>query len=176
MQLRSFSLSAVALGLFFGLAGCGGANLKTVKVPVTVTLDGRPLEGATISLLPVAADGGETTGRPASGLTGSDGTCNLSTFSTGDGVVPGNYKITVSKEEIKDSYSSGGGSRDPSEQMKNMYGGFVKDMAASKGAQKKNKNQIPASYADASKTPYKNVKLPPPEGKLTLELKSTGGS
>ncbi len=73
--------------------GCGGGGKKrTVPVEGRVTIDGVPLEGATVLFHPT------TSGRQiAHGITGKDGQFRLTSFNTGDGAEPGAYKIVVNK-------------------------------------------------------------------------------
>ena len=66
---------------------------KPAKILGTLTLDGKPVEGTSVMLVPVADDG-----RPASALTGKDGSFRLTTFKVGDGALSGEYKIIVTKE------------------------------------------------------------------------------
>src|SRR6266511_1250628 len=76
------------LPLLVGL-GCSGGG-KPVKVEGVATLDGKPLPAAMIQFIP---DGG---GVPANGVTGTDGTFRLTTYSSSDGAMPGTYKVLVS--------------------------------------------------------------------------------
>lgn len=64
----------------------------TSPVTVTVLQEGKPLPKATVCLIntaPNAASG--------SGISGEDGKVPITTFEHGDGLVPGNYKVTVRK-------------------------------------------------------------------------------
>src|SRR5207244_2338143 len=81
----SLALPAVFL---LACAGCGGAA-KPVNVEGIVTLDGKTLEGANVTFMPV----GE--GRPASGSTNAEGRFRLTTFSTNDGALRGEYRVVV---------------------------------------------------------------------------------
>jgi hypothetical protein len=89
-------LSRLAGGLFLVvpfLLGCSSEpSVGAVPVTGTVTLDGKPVEGATISFVP---DGDSSLS--ASGLTDASGNFRLTSVSPGDGAVPGKYKVTVSK-------------------------------------------------------------------------------
>jgi len=87
----------VAVSLLF-LPGCGGQKLpegmpKPTPTTLTILQDGAPLEGALVSLFPMEAgsrwDGG--------GVTDSNGKAKMKTLGQYDGVVPGNYKVTVKK-------------------------------------------------------------------------------
>src|SRR5438046_2180107 len=69
--------------LLLAQAGCGGAGGKPVKVEGVVTLDGKPLDRALVSFIPVAQGGHQ-----ANGQTGLDGTFHLTTYTSGDGALP----------------------------------------------------------------------------------------
>jgi uncharacterized sulfatase len=75
-------------------AGAGNP-FKGKLVPVTgvVRLEGKPLEGATVTLLPVG-----DRGLPASATTQKDGSYRLATFQEGDGAMPGDYCVLVTTE------------------------------------------------------------------------------
>ncbi|HET6576642.1 MAG TPA: hypothetical protein VFG68_23795 [Fimbriiglobus sp.] len=67
-----------------------------LDVNVEVALDGRPLAGATVTLVPEKIMGSTT--RSASAVTDQEGTGYLTTEGdTGDPVAPGYYRIKVSK-------------------------------------------------------------------------------
>lgn len=83
--------SFVLLAVSFAAAGCG-ASLKPVTG--TVTLDGTPVDGASVTFI---SEDGSTT---ASGITDSTGTFKL--YSAGkEGTSPGKYKVTVIKTPAK---------------------------------------------------------------------------
>ena len=71
------------------VAGCGKKG-SLVPLCGTVTLDGRPLDNATVHF--IAQDSGC---RDALGSTDADGVFHLSTFKSGDGAFPGKYKVVV---------------------------------------------------------------------------------
>jgi hypothetical protein len=75
------------------LAGCGPSRPETVPVSGRVTLDGRPVEGATVMFSP------EAEGRPATGTTDAEGNFTLKTFEPGDGALLGKHRVTVTKVE-----------------------------------------------------------------------------
>lgn len=66
----------------------------TQPVTGTVTLNGTPVDGATVTFQPIDASG-----KAAVGLTDSAGTYVLTTFESNDGALSGSYKITVIKTE-----------------------------------------------------------------------------
>jgi len=70
------------------VAGCGKG--ETVPLQGTVTLDGRPLQGATVHF--IAQD---PEGRDAIGSTDAEGVFRLSTFERDDGALRGRYKVIV---------------------------------------------------------------------------------
>jgi len=75
------------------LAGCGGSKLATVKVTGTVTFDGQPLEGASISFTPQT----EGQGHPGYAITDSKGEYKLQTMlgAAGAGTTPGVYLVAI---------------------------------------------------------------------------------
>jgi hypothetical protein len=78
------------------LAGCGTKAVGvdgTVPVTGTVTQKGAPLAGATVTFAPSG------TARSASGVTDPQGKFALTTLKPGDGAMPGEYKVTVTKME-----------------------------------------------------------------------------
>ena len=141
-------------------AGCGGGP-KTYKVDGIVTLDGKPLAGATVAFMPQAEDG-----HLARGLTDQDGKFQLSTFGTNDGAVRGEYKVTVIKEGTSGPAPEAG--------MKNMESMFMKKTPDGKKAmmeaRRKTPSIVPEVYGDATKTPLKETV--PPSGTVRLELNS----
>jgi hypothetical protein len=96
--------------------GCNsaGSNLpKTVPAMGVVTLDGKPVEGAQVVI------GNETTG--ASAITNSSGHFSLRTFTEKDGVLPGDYKVQVSKT-IEEKIAGAKGSVDGGDPVRYVFG------------------------------------------------------
>jgi hypothetical protein len=93
---RSRTRRLVPAGLAVLLAAAVGCGGKFTPVPVggVVTLDGKPVEGATIYFYAV---GDEKDGRPAHGTTDKAGAFRLSTLGNEDGALPRNYKVVVTK-------------------------------------------------------------------------------
>ncbi|MCA9193467.1 MAG: carboxypeptidase regulatory-like domain-containing protein [Planctomycetales bacterium] len=79
-------------------AGCGDPGIGTVPVKGKVLVDGNPLEGVVVVFNP--SEG--SSGRAASGRTDAQGIYALTTVVNGDGALPGDYKISVSKYENED--------------------------------------------------------------------------
>ena len=88
MSTRShFAVIALAC---LACIGCGDGM---IDLKARVTLDGKPLEGASVVLYGT----GETKNRPAAGMTNADGNVTFTTFRPEDGVLPGDYKVVVIK-------------------------------------------------------------------------------
>ena len=148
-------------GLIFTTAGCGTA--KATKVEGVVTLDGKPLPGATVSFMPV----GE--GRPASGRTDSDGSFRLTTFATDDGALPGTYKVVVMVQDADDKLvgrSPGTFTEEEKRESRMTMTPKGKKMAALK----KPRSTLPKIYSDVKQTPLQQVV--PPSGDIELALRS----
>ena len=92
---RMAVMVAMAVSLVFvSLAGgCqrGPARPKTVPVDVTVSYKDKLVSGATVVFVP--KDGP----RGAVGRTDAQGRAKLMTFVTGDGAMPGSYRVTIDK-------------------------------------------------------------------------------
>jgi hypothetical protein len=85
---RIVTLGAVAILV---LAGCGYRRPGLVTVTGTVTLDGEPVEAASVSFAPVAG------GRQANGGTNDKGIFFLSSYSSRDGAILGKHRVSVTK-------------------------------------------------------------------------------
>ncbi|HVK15727.1 MAG TPA: carboxypeptidase-like regulatory domain-containing protein [Fimbriiglobus sp.] len=145
-------------------AACGG-SAKPVKVSGRISLDGKPLPGATVVFTP--ADGN---GNIASGRTNSDGEFRLTTFSTDDGAVPGDYKITVKIDEVP-NMPGGGNPMQMNEAQKREF--FMRNSPKQREAEEKKKKAdsvVPAAYRDITKTPLKQ--RVPADGKVEIDLES----
>lgn len=85
-RILSFAF-AILIG---GVTGCGDAMFD---LQAKVTLDGQPLEGASVTLVGI----GKQSQRPAVGISDAEGLVQFTTFQPGDGVAPGEYKVVISK-------------------------------------------------------------------------------
>ena len=88
-------LAAVAAGMS-GCSDVGGAG----RVPVTgnIKLDGKPLAGASVTFIGT----GTTPSLGGVGITDQAGNFSVSHFRAGEGLEPGEYKVTVSKLVLSD--------------------------------------------------------------------------
>jgi hypothetical protein len=145
-------------------AGCGG---KYTPVPVSgvVTLDGRPVEGATVYFYAV---GDDKDGRPAFGTTDKDGVFRLSTMGHEDGALPRRYKVVVTKYvptipnlKIPDFPDTIEG--------RNARADFMYRTFEDKGIPPFT-NALPARYGDSASTPFECTV----EKKMTVTLELTG--
>ena len=83
----------VLVALLVGCGETGDTNRpKTVPVTGSVTYNGQPVEGATVTFVT-----GGSGGRGALGTTDASGKFQLTTFEAGDGAIPGSYKVTIAK-------------------------------------------------------------------------------
>lgn len=81
-----------------GLPGCGrGGRIPAVPAGGTVSFRNRPLETGTITFVPAS-------GRPAHGEI-ENGRFTMTTYSPGDGAVPGKHRVGVASEAIPERYS-----------------------------------------------------------------------
>jgi hypothetical protein len=87
------ALAAALAVLTLAAAGCAD-KYAPVSVSGVVTLEGKPVEGATVYFYAV---GDAHDGRPAHGTTDKDGAFRLSTLGDGDGALRRNYKVVVVK-------------------------------------------------------------------------------
>lgn len=87
-SIEHAAVVAAALVLSLSATGCGPSRPAVVPAAGIVTLDGKPLAGGFIRLVPAAS-------RPATGAIGPDGRFTLGTFAESDGCVPGTHGVEV---------------------------------------------------------------------------------
>jgi len=93
--MKNFSCLILFCCVPLVLSGCGPANpFGTVPVTGTITVNGEPMEGVSISFTPA-----DESGMTAYGMTIADGTFQLTTGGApfGTGAKPGSYRVTFSK-------------------------------------------------------------------------------
>jgi hypothetical protein len=91
----NYRLMIVAALLALPTVGCGDGTSEPKLVPLsgTVTLNGKPLEGATIVFVPAQGNKEQTS---ATDITGAEGNYKAMTGSR-NGVAPGRYTVIVEK-------------------------------------------------------------------------------
>ena len=100
MQHRTFF--ATILTGFFVLAfvGCNNPDSRYVRVTGTITYNGLPVEGATVTFMAV-----DSNGESGSGRTNANGMYVLTSpgaINAGTGVLPGEYTVRVAKIHVEE--------------------------------------------------------------------------
>ena len=129
MNARRFGCLMLALVVF----GCGQAvdpnRPKTVPVTGTVTYNGEPVEGATVTFI---ATSGQARGAVAT--TDASGKFSATTFDPGDGAIPGSYKVMIAKTVLEPAgpdAAPGLDGEEPSDVAKDMLPAKYKDATQS---------------------------------------------
>ncbi|MGQ9914990.1 MAG: carboxypeptidase-like regulatory domain-containing protein [Thermogutta sp.] len=95
--LSGLAVAAIVLG---GACNRGSNKPKTYPVTGTVTLNGQPVPGATVNFTPKEqAPPGQSGPQAASAVTDEQGKYQIGTFAKGDGALPGEYLVSVTKYE-----------------------------------------------------------------------------
>ncbi len=147
-------------------AGCGTGSGGLTKIGGTLHWeDGTPISQAAIHFIPEATDG-----KPASGFSGSDGSFDITTFNSGDGISPGKYKVVVTKTDPKDVVGGVGPQGPPQDADLTK---LMKEAWMKKGGSATKSNEptslLPAVYANPKTTPL--VATIPGPSKIELKLK-----
>ena len=143
---KILAVSFLLLGLVIS-TGCT-KDLGYRKLTGTVTMDGQPLAGATLTFY---ADG--TGGEGGSGLTGADGKYEVTAGNSpegGLGLKPGTYKVTIVKmeervDEDEEAFNKGEITYDELQNRKAKKGAYAKTA--------KPNRLTPAKYASTFDTP-----------------------
>lgn len=141
-------LSGLSLVVLLALVGCSESNPSTGAVSGTLQWeDGKPVSGANIRFVPAAAGG-----REASAYTGKDGEFILSSFRPGDGAIPGEYTVVITKmANTGDEPVATPTGTSPEDMAKAMKAAYDK----AKAAGKKVTDPIPALYESEKTSPLK---------------------
>jgi hypothetical protein len=156
---RTIAILLLTLGL------CVGCNSKgTVNVKAHLTLDGQPLEGASVTLIGIEG----TNLRPATGVSDAAGNVTFTSFEPNDGVLPGEYKVLVSKAP-----------KSLQEEYKRMDPNDPEDMARLQAHERSanvpyTPSLLPKAYLNASETPL-TMKVPPENQPVEFALDSSLG-
>ena len=98
IQYRNFLLSLSVLLLCF--CGCSSSDGNIGWVEGVVTLDGAPVEGATVRYYPASGE------RGSSGKTDENGHYDLRYTRSQKGAIIGEHKVTISTEVLGDGYGT----------------------------------------------------------------------
>jgi hypothetical protein len=132
------------------VAGCGSEEDKISLVPVkgTITMNGKPLEGATVSFVP---DAGNKFNTPGVDTTGPEGNYMIR-FKSRSGLSPGKYTVVV-EQSVNPTFAG-----EMSEPMKNdpMMLQIAADAASQAGAKKKTAPAITKKEFEAQVASEKN--------------------
>ncbi len=146
--MRAFvdSISVVLVSMC--VIGCSGApDDRPAVVPVTgkITYKGKPVAEAFVTF------SSEKSPRPANGTTDSDGRFSLTTFSTDDGAIPGEYQVLVTKS-VSRGVSSDPGLANAPDLSKGLPTGYSSAVSEKTGKVNlpSGENQLPAKYADGT--------------------------
>lgn len=90
--MRFFGLCCTVGLLGLILSGCGGGSGGLLPVKGTVTLDDKPLAGATVTFQPLEAGGS-----PSYGQTDASGSYTLEFAAGKPGAMPGKHQVRISK-------------------------------------------------------------------------------
>lgn len=124
------------------LTGCGAGADRPALVPVsgTVTYNGTPVDGATVTF-----GTSDAAARSPSGVTDSSGRFKLTTYDTNDGAPVGEYTVTIAKFEAAEGVSTDMGSSP--EKMKEFMAKQTGQMSGQATVEAA-KAKLPAKYAD----------------------------
>ena len=92
-----FCVISLGLAVASTISGCGYRRAPQVKTSGTVTLDGSPVEGASLMFIP-------DSGRPASAVTNTNGEFFVSSYGGNDGLPSGNYRVVATQFVLKERY------------------------------------------------------------------------
>ena len=149
--LASFSIMAVV--------GCGGSKWPpTYKSSGTVTLDGTPVERATITFYPLDGQ------KPANATTDANGNYELTSFNAGDGATPGSFGVAIQKFPAIEIETIPGGT--PYDESMNT------DEGPSPDSEKDPVNELPEKYSNHEKSGLSATVVTDGENVFTFELKS----
>lgn len=127
-------ISLLLLAFCILVSGCSDGKLKTYPVSGVVTMNGEPVDGATVTFSPVK----ENEGDAAIGKTNEKGEYNLQTANgrADGGTTPGNYIVMIKKSEAKAT------------------GRIIRDSSGNSSEEKLPISVLPAQYGSFS-SPFK---------------------
>ena len=142
-----------------GFVGCGGPKWPpTYKCSGVVTLDGAPVDRATITFYPLDGQ------KPANATTDANGNYELTSFNAGDGATPGAFGVAIQKFPAIEIEAVPGGK--PFDESNNT------DEGPSPDSEKDPVNQLPEKYSNHEKSGLSATVVTDGENVFTFELKS----
>ena len=142
-----------------GFVGCGGPKWPpTYKCSGVVTLDGAPVDRATITFYPLDGQ------KPANATTDANGNYELTSFNAGDGATPGAFGVAIQKFPAIEIEAVPGGK--PFDESNNT------DEGPSPDSEKDPVNQLPEKYSNHEKSGLSATVVADGENIFTFELKS----
>ena len=124
----------------------------------TVTLDGTPVERATITFYPLDGQ------KPANATTDANGNYELTSFNAGDGATPGSFGVAIQKFPAIEIEAIPGGT--PYDESMNT------DEGPSPDSEKDPVNELPEKYSNHEKSGLSATVVTDGENVFTFELKS----
>ena len=164
MRSHSCHQKYFCLPLLFVIAlcssGCGQSGTPVEFVQGVVTLDGTPLEGATVFFSPKGSEG-----IGAAGRTQSDGsfTLNAQGAEPGAGTKTGDYSVTINKVEMPELVDIG--TDDP------RYGTREQERLEQEALNAKPKVIVPEKYNSAETSPF-TAKVESGSNTFTFDISS----
>jgi hypothetical protein len=156
MYLRQRSTAWLGAALLaLGAAGCGGGNASVYPVKGQITFEGKPMRGGgTIAFIPLSKQDGKAPG----GEIAEDGTYVLSTYTSGDGSMTGEFRVVITQVVEQEP----GASEDGQKVSKTTFAVPPAD-------------RIPAIYADPNNSPLTAKVEAKNPNELNFELKRQAG-
>lgn len=159
---------ALSISFMFGCGSDDSGHPPTYPVTGSVRLNGKAVDGATVTFFLTEGKGS------AVGSTGADGKFSLSTFSPNDGAVAGQYKVSITK------YSTAVPVNPTTPPQGQIASGAI-DVAnyappatsggGTSGGTSGPKNSLPAKYANADSSALRALVSDQGENKFDFELK-----
>ena len=142
-----------------GFVGCGGPKWPpTYKCSGVVTLDGAPVDRATITFYPLDGQ------KPANATTDANGNYELTSFNAGDGATPGAFGVAIQKFPAIEIEAVPGGK--PFDESNNT------DEGPSPDSEKDPVNELPEKYSNHEKSGLSATVVTDGKNVFTFELKS----
>lgn len=156
--LSCLTVSLVSISVA-GFVGCGGPKWPpTYKSTGTVTLDGSPVERASITFYPLDGQ------KPANATTDANGAFQLTSFNAGDGATPGSFGVAIQKFPAIEIEAVPGGK--PFDESNNT------DEGPALGSEKDPVTELPEKYSNYEKSGLSATVTTDGENVFNFELTS----